>query len=242
MVVATLITLAFGSDGSSPPGVVVDWITDASGEPDGGTPTPRATAAPATLSTELPAGAAGFAYPVAGACLPGDDNLMPGAPREYREGFHEGVDFYDSDNCTSIGLDSPVLAAKAGTVVRADREYQDLTAATLADLQERVAEGRPDDAEVTDMYRGRQVWIDHGGGIVTRYAHLSAIAEEIDVGSEIAQGTRIAYVGESGTEESVTAPGSQMHLHFEIRVGEGYLGQGLTPEMSRRLYQQALSS
>ena len=31
------------------------------------------------------------------------------------------------------------------------------------------------DPDVLDSFRGRQVWVDHGHGIVTRYAHLSAI-------------------------------------------------------------------
>ena len=42
----------------------------------------------------------GFIYPIRGACLPEGDQLMPNAPREYRGGTHEGVDFYDYDNCT----------------------------------------------------------------------------------------------------------------------------------------------
>ena len=36
-----------------------------------------------------------FIYPIKGACLPSSDDLMPNAPREYRGGIHEGVDFYD---------------------------------------------------------------------------------------------------------------------------------------------------
>jgi hypothetical protein len=31
------------------------------------------------------------------------------------------------------------------------------------------------------------------------------------------------------------------HLHFEIRVGEGYLGQGLSVEETRRLWEVAFS-
>jgi hypothetical protein len=38
----------------------------------------------------------------------------------------------------------------------------------------------------------------------------------------------------------VTAPGTQYHLHFEIRIGEGYLGEGVTPAEVRALYEQAL--
>ena len=83
------------------------------------------------------------------------------------------------------------------------------------------------------------MWIDHGGGVVTRYAHLSRIAEGIDVGVSVDQGELIAYVGNSGTPESVTDPNAEMHLHFELRVGDTYLGQGLPPADVRVLYQRA---
>lgn len=181
----------------------------------------------------------GFAFPIAGGCLPQGDQLMPGAPRPYRQGTHEGVDFYDSDNCTSIGVGTEVLAAKAGTVVRADWDYTPLTQAEVDDIDKRIAaEGRTDE-DALDRYRGRQVWIDHGNGVVTRYAHLSRIADGIEEGVSISQGELIAYVGNSGTPESLTDPNAEMHLHFELRVGDGYLGQGLSPAEVRSLYEKA---
>lgn len=233
MVIASVVTVAFNGDGGRSAGVLVELLT-ATPQAVG---TPRPTAA--TPSAELPPGAAGFAYPIAGACLPADDTLMPGAPRVYRQGIHEGVDFYDSDNCASIGVDTEVTAAKAGRVVRADVDYEDLTVESLAELERRVDEAGGSDPLVEDAYRGRQVWIDHGGGIVTRYAHLSGVAEGIEVGTRVGEGEVIAYVGESGTPESVTAPGTQIHLHLEIRVGEEFLGEGLSPEQVRELYRQA---
>ncbi len=247
MLAGALITAAFGRDDDPSPGVVVDWVTQASGG-TARTPTPVSgdgTASPRTTPREASptpsAEVAGFAYPIEGGCLPEDDNLMPGAPREYREGVHEGVDFYDSDNCASVGLDAEVLAAKAGTVIRADFAYEDLTGETLQALLDRVQEEGGASSDVEDAFRGRQVWIDHGDGIVTRYAHLSGIADGIAIGSHVAQGDVIAYVGESGTPESVTDPGTQVHLHFEIRVGESYLGEGLPPDQLRALYERAFS-
>jgi murein DD-endopeptidase MepM/ murein hydrolase activator NlpD len=166
---------------------------------------------------------------------------MPGAAREYRRGIHEGVDFYEFDNCTFIDLGTDVVAAKAGRVIRADRSYEDLTSEALAELMERVEQNGGDDSEVVDIFRGRQVWVDHGNGVVTRYVHLNRIADDIEVGAQVETGRVIAYVGESGTAASVTDPGTQMHLHFEIRIGESYLGQALDPTAARRLYQQAFS-
>ena len=166
---------------------------------------------------------------------------MPNAPRSYRNGIHEGVDFYDSDSCTGITRGTQVLAAKAGTVIRADLDYKDITSADVARYQ-----ANPNSEAALDVFRGRQVWIDHGldaSGvrIVTRYCHLSAVAQGISVGTQVARGQVIAAVGESGTPESVTRPGSEYHLHFEIRTGDSFLGKALPPAQVRALYVAAFA-
>jgi murein DD-endopeptidase MepM/ murein hydrolase activator NlpD len=238
---------AFDDKNGRPLGVSLEQLAAAT------TPRPSATPRAATVAPErspeensTPAATptaqevTGFAYPISGACLPEDDDLMPGAPRQYRNGIHEGVDFYDADNCTSIGIDTEVEAAKAGTVVRADLNYENITPEEVARLEQEAQQSGSSEA-IEDAFRGRQVWIDHGDGIVTRYAHLNGIAEGIAVGSHVDQGELIAYVGESGTPESVTEPGTQVHLHFEIRVGASYLGKGLPADEVRQLYLQAFS-
>jgi len=244
MLAGAVIAAAAGSDDPARPGVLVEWLergenapTVTPGEPPASAPTRvRATPSPAA-----PAVMEGFAYPIVDACLPADDNLMPGAERAYRDGFHEGVDFYDSDNCAIIGDGTEVMAAKAGTVVRADWDYEDLTSETLAELEARVAVGEGGAPDVYDAFRGRQVWIDHGDGTLTRYCHLSGIAAGVDVGVAVSLGEPIAYVGESGTPESVTEPGTQFHLHLEIRAGESFLGEGLPPDETRELYEEAFA-
>lgn len=57
---------------------------------------------------------------------------------------------------------------------------------------------------------GYQVQISHGGGLVTRYAHLSRIF--VDVGDSVDRGESIGLVGSTGNS---TGP----HLHFETIVG-----------------------
>ena len=206
------------------------------GEPD---VSPTQVAATATLSppsTEAAPALRAFSFPIAGACLPKGDQLMPNAPRVYRNGIHEGVDFYASDSCTAVGRGTPVLAARGGTVVRADLSYVNMTTAELDRL---LAD--PSTAAALDRFRGRQVWIDHGGGSVSRYAHLDTLATGIDVGARVHQGEVIAYVGESGTPESVTNPGSEYHLHFELRVGDSYFGAALPASAVRALYDQLFS-
>ena len=193
-------------------------------------PAPSATAAPTVTPASDPL--TGFSFPLSGGCLPKGDQLMPNSPRPYRNGIHEGVDFYEVDNCTRIGLGTEVAAAKPGRVVRADVAFVEMT------LQELAANlANPNTDAALDRFRGRQVWVQHEGGIITRYAHMSGVAPGIAVGSAVLGGQIVGYVGESGTPSSITNPGNEYHLHFEVRVGEGYLGKGLPPAEVRRLYQ-----
>ncbi len=196
---------------------------------------PTATVAPVTEVQ-------GLIFPIEGACLPTSDDMMPNAPRQYRNGIHQGVDFYGIDNCVSIVRGTPVRAVKAGRVVRATWNYHDLTADELQSLNERLAQGEANAPDILDTFRGRQIWVDHGGGLVTRYAHLEGIATGIDVGVTVEVGQELGYVGDSGTPESVTAPDTENHLHFEIWLGSHYLGQDLPPAEVRALYEKAFSA
>jgi murein DD-endopeptidase MepM/ murein hydrolase activator NlpD len=155
-----------------------------------------------------------FALPIEGGDIPADPELLPGAPRDYRAGIHEGIDF-------PVPTDTPVLAAASGTVARVDvsfldwsREQQDIA------LYEAVTLGYTP-AATLDRIRGRQVWIDHGKGVITRYAHLSAV-EPLVVGQKIEAGALIGLVGSSGY------PQGGPHLHFEVRIGDDFYGDGLS--------------
>lgn len=199
------------------------------------TPTPVPTARP-----ENPVGS-GFIVPIAGACLPDVPNLLPNAVREYRAGVHEGVDFFHGFSCVDIDVGTPVLAVAAGRVIRADHQFTEMTREELDEILNRSLQQGYTDAAALDRFRGRQVWLEHREGIVTRYAHLSAIPEEITPGVWVEQGTVIGYVGDSGTPEAVENPGVENHLHFEIRVGDSYLGAGLPYDQMRALYEEVFS-
>ncbi|UCH87694.1 MAG: M23 family metallopeptidase [Dehalococcoidia bacterium] len=200
------------------------------------TPTPEPTAPPI-----LEAVIHGFQYPIAGACLPTREDLMPNAPRDYRWGVHEGIDFYDGDCCVPIERGMPVLAAKTGVVIRADHDYQDITAEEMDAILARTQQQGYTDAASLDRLRGQQVWLDHGDGIVTRYAHLLDVEVGIEEGMVVEAGQVVGYVGNSGTPEGVTDSDLENHLHFEIRVGAGYLGEGLSAVQTRRLCEKAFA-
>lgn len=180
----------------------------------------------------------GFTFPVEGACLPSRDEVMPNAPRLYRSGISEGVDFYHGDVCTDVRRGLPVRAMFAGVVIRADHDYDEISE-TEANVYAARAEAQGfTDEEALNAFRGRQLWIDHGNGVVTRYASLESIEDSIAVGAAVRAGDAIGGVGESGTREATIAPGTQIHLHIEVRVDDGFLGQQLEPDEVRRLYQR----
>lgn len=85
------------------------------------------------------------------------------------------------------GLD---IAGKKGTAIKA------------------VADGRVTFAGRRGSY-GQMLVIDHGHGMVTRYAHLDSILKE--VGDTVRRGDRVALMGNTGRS---TGP----HLHYEVRL------------------------
>lgn len=69
---------------------------------------------------------------------------------------------------------------------------------------------------------GNSILIDHGGGLITRYAHLKKI--EIEAGATVTSAERIGQVGATGR---ATGP----HLHFEVRLA----GRPVNPSLAMRV-------
>ncbi len=66
---------------------------------------------------------------------------------------------------------------------------------------------------------GNNVYINHGNGVYTRYAHCSKML--VSAGDTVEQGQVIAYVGNTGNvspKPTASNPHAGAHLHFEVWV------------------------
>jgi murein DD-endopeptidase MepM/ murein hydrolase activator NlpD len=111
-------------------------------------------------------------------------NPAPGSPLS--SPFGARVDPFFGHQAMHTGLD---FKAPSGTPVHA------------------TADGKVIDAGRNGGY-GNMVEIDHGNGMVTRYAHLSRIS--VESGDKVARGAKVGEVGSTGRS---TGP----HLHYEVR-------------------------
>lgn len=105
------------------------------------------------------------------------------------EDFRGGRLTYDSHNGTDLAIPvgTTVLTAAAGVVVRVFCEFN---------------------------RGGLKVVVDHGGGLVTCYAHLArALVAEGDV---LRRGQPIALSGYSGLDGAATFPLGIPHVHFNV--------------------------
>lgn len=170
-----------------------------------------------------------YVVPVEGATISSRASHLPGAPRGYRNGTHEGFDFYHGTVSVPITYGTPIQAIAMGTVIRADVDYEELTIEAYEEVIDTARNSLSTPPDILDRLRGRQVWIRHPGGFVSRYAHLSGIAPEVVVGAEVTQGQEIAATGNSGTLEAAQQTQDDPHPHVEIWRDDVYLGLGLEP-------------
>jgi len=113
--------------------------------------------------------------------------LPPIETVNYTSNFGYRIDPFNGHQTFHEGVD---FAAETGTEIHA------------------AASGKVIYADFHPAY-GRSVEIDHGNGLVTRYAHGSELL--VKEGDLVVRGQRIARVGSTGRS---TGP----HLHFEVRL------------------------
>lgn len=110
---------------------------------------------------------------------------------------------------TSGFLTSPFLLARAHPLLKTTRPHRgiDISAPWGAPIFAPAA-GSIVSAGPSGSY-GNVVIIDHGSGVMTRYAHCSILL--VRVGQSVRSGQPVALVGDSGLS---TGP----HLHYEILI------------------------
>jgi peptidoglycan LD-endopeptidase LytH len=169
-----------------------------------------------------------LSYPIAGASLPQNDDNLPGAARAYRKGVSQGFVFTGVDSGVSVAYGTPVYAVADGEVAKLDSNFKELTTAEFTKLLENVKDGASEN-DLTTL-RGRQVWIEHNNGLVTRYGHLSKLEPTLRYNA-VKRGDVIGYVGNSGTLEGTRGSTRNARLLFEVWVEDEtkFFGQGLSP-------------
>jgi murein DD-endopeptidase MepM/ murein hydrolase activator NlpD len=187
---------------------------------------------------DLASALAGFRYPIDGAFLPSVPRAYPGARRLYRAGVHRGLDIHPWDVPGGIDIGEPVRAMQDGIVTRADVDYQPVGNAEFNILTGQALALGFSPPGMLDRIGGRQVHIDHGDGISTRYLHLDSLADGIAPGAAVRRGEVIGTVGISGTGREADEVFVAAHAHVEIWIWDSYLGQGLTLRETMWLWQQ----
>jgi len=177
-----------------------------------------------------------YAMPLPGACLPRQAEHLPGYPRPYRKGVNQGLVFVSGDACVPVVYGAGVVADQDGRIIKAERDYQEMSAAEFKNLLKEVAKGAS--PQQMDKLRGREVWIEHGDGRVSVYAHLSGIRSDLRVGRIVKRGDWIGYVGNSGTQPAVRGTHEGARLMLEVWQGKvdggKFLGQGFDPRKDKK--------
>ena len=103
------------------------------------------------------------------------------------EDYHKGIDINGHGSTVGSASGQPVLASKSGTIYKAVN--------TIAD-----------NTFISGSF-GNCVWIDHGDGTYSLYAHLKP--DGVKTSGTVKQGEVIGYIGNTGSSYGA-------HLHFQI--------------------------
>lgn len=190
-----------------------------------------------TESSSPPEWPESLSVPIRAATFGMSESHLPGARRGYRNGVHQGFDFFNGLSGRPLAEDEPVIVIWAGEVVRIDHDYEEPARESLQFWAKLAnAPGFTGNFAI-DKLRGRQVWIRHEGGYTSRYAHLSAVHPELLLGDAVEQGQPIGLLGSSGLVPTEDQPEPAPHLHFELWSADGtsYFGQDRIPLETHRL-------
>jgi murein DD-endopeptidase MepM/ murein hydrolase activator NlpD len=117
---------------------------------------------------------------------------------------HKGVDI-------AMITGTPVFSISPGKVIGIDRE------------------GGVPDAQGRKKGLGRYVVVDHGQGLISKYAHLSEVS--VAVGSEVGPGVLLGKSG-GNTEDSGSGASTGAHLHLETMQGGAHVNPASLPGLA----------
>lgn len=185
----------------------------------------------------------GYIMPVENGISPTDDSSLPGAPRKYRNGVHKGLDISFKENffglSTKVDLNTKILAAKEGEIIRIDTNYIPITESEFKEIS---AYNQTHPVTFVDRdFGGMQIWIDHKNGVITTYNHLSFLNPNLKLRQNLKKGEFIGLAGNSGLMGEAKSNGENVHLHFEIWVDGEFLGKDLSPTQTKKLLQYFFS-
>ena len=174
--------------------------------------------------------------PVACAAAPlNSPDVMPNAPRAYRTGIHQGIDY-------PCGRGHSVVASLDGRVVVAAGDYRTPTPAHRNALLAVPAQRNSAPPFTLIALYGNYVVVDHGlingvGHVITIYAHLETVGPEIRVGTPVRAGAPLGTIGNTGLPHNAAGdPDGGAHLHWEIHIDDRYLAAGLSSADTRAVY------
>jgi murein DD-endopeptidase MepM/ murein hydrolase activator NlpD len=180
--------------------------------------------------------------PIPGAHVSTIDSSLPGAVRSYRNGVHEGLDWYTYGTGKLINTKTPVLSMGAGLVVRSDQKYKEMSP---KERKHWLAVGSKNNGQtpayILDRLRGKTVWIQFDNGVMARFCHLSKIPKNIKAGTRVKAGDIVGYVGNTGTSDGALLNNKGLHLHLDILVYGKWLWGKYTVAERRRILESVFN-
>ncbi len=176
--------------------------------------------------------------PIPGATFSLAEKHLPGAPGHNGSGSHQGFDFLNGSSGRPLASDEPIVAIADGIILRIDDANDSHGDEELAFYAEISGEPGFVGEFALDRLLGRQVWIRHDTGHISRYAHLSEVHPRLKPGDAVQQGQPIGLIGNSGLMSMTDQLDPPSRLHFELWSSDGsaFLGQDQTPlEIHRQL-------
>lgn len=156
---------------------------------------------------------------------------LPGATRSYRNGYHQGMDWYGYSSGVTIDRTTEIFGMGEGVVVRSDHDYVGYTSAQERNEELMLAiKSKKTPEYILDRLRGRQVWVQYDNGVQARFAHLDRINSDLQVGDRVSADTLIGYVGNSGTSGEVKQDNSELHLHLDILIHGEFFWRNLSQD------------